>query len=597
MTNISSFARFGKTNNINANQNQIKTAVAYTRVSSKEQADKNLSLDFQLKAIQDNAARNNIAITQYFGGTYESAKTDGRKEFQRMLEYIKKNKGEITHILVYTLDRFSRTGGGAIKLAQELREKYGVEVYAVTQPTDTSNPSGVLQQSIHFIFSQYDNELRKQRAVAGLKEKFAQGVWAARVPMGYDIVKSNGERKIVVNAVGKKLRKAFMWKHEGIKNEAIIGRLKAIGVPMYKQQLTKIFKNPFYCGLLSHGMLEGRVIEGKHEKLISQELFLSINEIHSQSGNYGVPHKKEMAEVPLKVFARCSECNQPFTGYIVKAKGLWYYKCRTKGCKCNRNVKDFHDKFLELLNQYSVKEEFIAPLRAKMEQVWRDINAASYEMEAAYRKQLVVIEAKIENIEESYYVNKEMTKETFDKFYPKYANERSEITKKLSQLGGGISNPGEAIDKAIRLSSELATMWTSSDISKKEKLQKLIFPDGIIYDRQKGRFRTEKVNIVFALITSLNGDTAKKKKGQTGAFPSLSLSAEKEGFEPSVPFDRYTHFPGVPLKPLEHLSVRAANLIKNQIPNIFSALAVVMRPTSSRLICMVSPIFSAISGM
>jgi site-specific DNA recombinase len=156
MTNISSFARFGKTSNVNANYNQIKTAVAYTRVSSKEQADKNLSLDFQLKAIQDNAARNNIAITQYFGGTYESAKTDGRKEFQRMLEYIKKNKGKITHILVYTLDRFSRTGGGAIKLAQELREKYGVEVYAVTQPTDTSNPSGVLQQSIHFIFSQYD---------------------------------------------------------------------------------------------------------------------------------------------------------------------------------------------------------------------------------------------------------------------------------------------------------------------------------------------------------------------------------------------------------------------------------------------------------
>ena len=125
-----------------------------------------------------------------------------------------------------------------------------------------------------------------------------------------------------------------------------------------------------------------------------------------------------------------------------------------------------------------------------------------------------------------------MTKETFDKFYPKYAKERSEITKKLSQLGGGISNPQEAINKAIQLSSELATMWTCSDIGRKEKLQKLVFPDGIIYDRQKSRFRTEKVNIVFALIASLNGDIAKKNKGQTDAFASLSLSAEREGFEP-----------------------------------------------------------------
>lgn len=72
----------------------------------------------------------------------------------------------------------------------------------------------------------------------------------------------------------------------------------------------------------------------------------------------------------------------------------------------------------ELLNQYSIKEELIAPLRAKIEQVWRDINAAPYEMEAAYKRQLVIIEAKIENIEVSYYVNKEMTKEIFDNSIP-----------------------------------------------------------------------------------------------------------------------------------------------------------------------------------
>ena len=32
--------------------------------------------------------------------------------------------------------------------------------------------------------------------------------------------------------------------------------------------------------------------------------------------------------------------------------------------------------------------------------------------------------------------------------------------------------------------------------------------------------------------------------------------AEGQGFEPWIPFDRYTHFPGVPLQPLEHLSVK-----------------------------------------
>lgn len=36
--------------------------------------------------------------------------------------------------------------------------------------------------------------------------------------------------------------------------------------------------------------------------------------------------------------------------------------------------------------------------------------------------------------------------------------------------------------------------------------------------------------------------------------PLRRAKAEGEGFEPSIPFDRYTHFPGVPLQPLEHLS-------------------------------------------
>jgi site-specific DNA recombinase len=36
-------------------------------------------------------------------------------------------------------------------------------------------------------------------------------------------------------AVGKKIKKAFIWKAEGMKNEEIISRLKAMGVKMYKQ--------------------------------------------------------------------------------------------------------------------------------------------------------------------------------------------------------------------------------------------------------------------------------------------------------------------------------------------------------------------------
>ena len=111
MNNLSSFAKFGKAGKASLTGKTDKIGIVYTRVSGKEQFDKTLSLDVQKKTICDHAERAKIKIDAYFGGVYESAKTDGRKEFQRMLDYIKHQKGRISHILVYTTCRFSRTGG------------------------------------------------------------------------------------------------------------------------------------------------------------------------------------------------------------------------------------------------------------------------------------------------------------------------------------------------------------------------------------------------------------------------------------------------------------------------------------------------------
>jgi DNA invertase Pin-like site-specific DNA recombinase len=218
--NLDTFQQFGRQAKYVCKKVSGNNVVIYTRVSSKEQADKNLSLETQRTSIEQYAKRNNLTTLGYFGGTYESAKTDGRKEFNRMLDFIRKSKNKVSMVLVYSMDRFSRTGAkGAISIVSELREKYGINVFAVTQPIDTSNPSGVLHQNIQLLFSEYDNELRKQKAVAGMKEKFEKGIWVVPPPQGYDIIKINGDRKIVVNETGKKIKKAFQWKIEGMKNE------------------------------------------------------------------------------------------------------------------------------------------------------------------------------------------------------------------------------------------------------------------------------------------------------------------------------------------------------------------------------------------
>ena len=66
--------------------------------------------------------------------------------------------------------------------------------------------------------------------------------------------------------------------------EQIIERLKPLGVIIPKQTLGDIFKNPFYCGFMSHNLLNGEVIKGKQPALIDEGLFLRANEIKKLDG-------------------------------------------------------------------------------------------------------------------------------------------------------------------------------------------------------------------------------------------------------------------------------------------------------------------------
>jgi thiol:disulfide interchange protein len=185
-------------------------------------------------------------------------------------------------------------------------------------------------------------------------------IWVTKPPQGYDIVKINDQRKIVVNEVGKKIRNSFIWKAEGMKNEEIISWLMAMGVKMYKQQLTKIFKRPFYCGMITR-----------------------VN---------GVPHKKEQDAAPLKIFIKCDTCNQPFTGYVVKAKSLRYYKCRKDGCKCNKSTKRMHELFEKLLSQFCFDDKQIESLREVLIEEYYEIKRENMEQQKIFTAQLKEID-------------------------------------------------------------------------------------------------------------------------------------------------------------------------------------------------------------
>lgn len=493
------------------------SCVIYTRVSTKEQADNNMSLDTQKKACEQFALKNKYSISGYFGGTYESAKTDERKEFNRMLQFVKKSREKISCIIVYSVDRFSRSGGNAIYITEQLK-KQGVMVQAVTQPADTTTPSGSLQQNIQFIFSEYDNQLRKDKCMAGVKEALLRGEWCHHPPIGYDSIQTNSERRLVVNEQGKLLRKAFLWKAEGIGAEEIRRKLAAMGLKLYPQKIAYILRNPFYCGMIAHDALEGKLVEGKHEKLIPKETFLRVNEIISQR-TQGYTVKHENNDVPLKNFLKCGHCDANMPGYIVRKKKLWYYKCRRRGCSNNKSAKDLHDTFTAILGRIEMDGQYKELVKEQMIRTYHKHNKANEENTLQMTKQLNEVTNKLERLEERY-ILEEISQDMFAKYQSKFKEEAKEISQKLEKSSIQVSNLEECVDTVLSYTVHLNEMWQSGEYRERQKLQYLLFPSGIYYNKKTNECRTPQLRSPFLWIVQQSQAMGGEKVG----IPELNLT-------------------------------------------------------------------------
>ena len=516
------FDQFTK-KNITTSRIVTNNVVIYTRVSTKEQADNNLSLQTQLKVCDQYAQKMGLNVVGYFGGTFESAKSDERKEFNRMFSEIKKSKVKVSQIIVYCHDRFSRTGPNSIYITSQL-DKEGVILKAVTQLIDDpSSPGGKLQQSIYFMFSEYDNQLRRQRIILGMRERLLEGDWVMKPPLGYTRIYEDNKKSVVVNEKGKLLRKAFYWKaKEHLSSEEIIKRLDNLGLKVSNKYMSLIFRNPFYCGLITHGLLDGQIIEGKHEKLVSKELFLEANDVlKSKRQSFNMNPLNEA--LPLKHFLRCDNCGDYLRGYIVKKKGIHYYKCNNKGCNCNKNAQKLHEVFSTVLSHLVIDEAYVPALEEMLQDTFGQINKDKAEEEEIIVDNLKEVEKKIERLQDRF-MDEEIDRALYDKYLLKHLAEKQKIEKQLENEPLKKSNLTKHINKYLEIACNLTTLWSNGNYEMKQRLQFMLFPEGILYNKKKDNCRTLRLNAVFTLIGTFTANCEGEKDREESFFDALPIS-------------------------------------------------------------------------
>lgn len=509
-------------------------AVLYTRVSTSEQQN-GYSLDVQFKDGNEFAKKYNYNIIGYFGGGYESASTDERKEFNRMLDFIKKSKLRITYIIVHMIDRFSRSGPNAIYIKEQLR-KTGVFLLSVRQPVDVHSINGDFQQNLQILLSHNDNQIRREKCMSGTKEALLQGNWVTHPPLGYEIVRTKGKREIIINDTGKLIRKAFLWKSsERISNNEIRNRLADLGLKLPFQRISEMLKNPFYCGILVHSALEGMVVEGNHEKLISKELFLKVNDIQNQN-HHGYITKDGDNNIPLKQFLRCDTCNKYMRGYLVHKKKKYYYKCNTPSCRNNKSAQVLNGTFASIAERFTlnISSDLVNLIKTQMVATFNQKMGDQVDEAEIIRKKVNELSKKLERLEERF-IDEELTKELYVKHNQKLLTEKNNLEIELSKSKKQMSNLDECIEKVISYSLNLASEWTSADYSTKQRIQFWLFPEGISYNKESDRCRTTSINSVFLYIARQKQDLLNEKSGIPELNLSYSALVARRGVEPLFP--------------------------------------------------------------
>jgi len=113
---------------------------------------------------------------------------------------------------------------------------------------------------------------------------------------------------------------------------------------------------------------------------------------------------------------------------------------------------------------------------------------------------------------EERFVLEEISKEQFEKFNDKYCRQRDQISKELINNSKISSNLEKTVAKGIKIAENLSQVWISSGFENKQKLQYVLFPERIMYNKETDPVRTSRVNALFAEIPILTGIFNKKAK-------------------------------------------------------------------------------------
>ena len=306
----------------------------YPRVSGHEQED-NYSIPEQIERMKKYCeARDWMVHKIYTDSVYTGANMD-RPGLQEMIKDCE--NGKIDMVLVYKLDRLSRSQKDTLFLIEDVFEKNGVGFTSMTENFDTSTPFGKAILGVLAVFSQLEHSKIKERTMLGKDARAQEGKWhgGSTVPIGYDYI---GDDLIINEYEATQLRYIADLFLNGTPIRTIERMMSEKG---YRHKhgtwaasvIRRVLASPLYIGKIKH---RDNVYQGQHEPIFDNKTFDAIQKLlQERREQYGTakPHKTLLGGI---VF--CKHCGGRYARQNMN--NLYYYACYSRSKKMKKMIKD-----------------------------------------------------------------------------------------------------------------------------------------------------------------------------------------------------------------------------------------------------------------
>ena len=302
-------------------------AALYLRVSTIEQVE-NYSIETQKERLEAFCKSKGWDIFNvYIDGGYSGSTLD-RPALKSMLRDLDK----IDVVVVYKLDRLSRSQRDTLTLIEKHFLENKVDFVSITETLDTSTPFGKAMLGILSVFAQLERETIAERMRMGHIKRVQNGYHTSggdHDPAGYK--RENGEL-IIKEDEARHIKLVYNLYEETLSITKVQARLKELGETVWRfRRYRDILSSKLYIGCVSFA---GEYYDGRHAPIISAEQFSRVQMLLSRHKGRNSNKAHESLLSGLLTCARCGEiyltyqCNNTLKdGTIVTYR---YYICRSR---------------------------------------------------------------------------------------------------------------------------------------------------------------------------------------------------------------------------------------------------------------------------